>query len=97
MRNPTPAEKLCDRNGHPYFLWDVDTTLDAFRLQLVDPDPDVRAHAIGRLMRQARPDDALNLVPLAQIRAEWDRVRFYLGNRREFWAWLIPELARRAG
>lgn len=97
MLNPTPAEKLCDRNGHPYFLWDVETTLDAFRLQLVDPDPDVRAHAIGKLMRQARPDDALSLVSLGQIRREWERVRPYLGRRRDFWDWLIPELERRAG
>ncbi|MDP2308760.1 MAG: hypothetical protein Q8P18_22250 [Pseudomonadota bacterium] len=96
MLNPTPAEKLCDRNGHPYFLWDVEMTLDAFRLQLVDPDPDVRAHAIGKLMRQARPDDALTLLSLAQIRGDWDRVRPYLGHRRDFWTWLLPELERRA-
>jgi hypothetical protein len=97
MLNPTPPEKLCDRRGHPYFLWDVDTTLEEFRSQLVHPDPDVRAHAMGKLMRQARPDDALTLVTLAQIRENWDRVLPYLGNRREFWTWLIPELERRAG
>jgi hypothetical protein len=94
--NPTPTEKLCDRHGHPYFLWDVETTLDAFRAQLVHPDPDVRAHAIGKLMRQARTDDVLTLVSLAQIRADWERVLPYLGKRREFWVWLIPELERRA-
>ena len=96
MLNPIPANKLCDRNGRPYFLWDVETTLDEFRLQLVDPDPDVRAHAMGKLMRQARPDDALTLLSLAQIRAEWERVRPYLGNRRAFREWLIPELEQRA-
>ena len=97
MLNPTPPDKLCDREGRPYFLWDVDMTLAAFRAQLVDPDPDVRAHAIGKLMRQARPDDALSFLSLAQIRGEWDRVQRYLGNRRAFWQWLIPELERRAG
>ena len=96
MLNPTPPEKLCDERGRPYFLWDVDTTLAAFRSQLVDSDPDVRAHAIGKLMRQARPDDALVLVSLAQIRDDWDRVLPYLGNRRAFWTWLLPELERRA-
>ena len=97
MLNPTPPEKLCDRHGQPYFLWDVETTLDVFRSQLVDADPDVRAHAIGKLLRQARPDDALVLVTLAQIRQEWERVLPYLGNRRAFWTWLVPELERRAG
>ena len=96
MLNPTPPEKLCDDQGRPYFLWDVDTTLAAFRSQLEDSDPDIRAHAIGKLMRQARPDDALVLVSLAQIRDDWDRVLPYLGNRRAFWTWLIPELERRA-
>lgn len=97
MLNPTPSDKLCDRDGHPYFLWDVEMTLEAFQLQLSDPDADIRAHAMGKLMRQARPDDALSLLSLQQIRANWERIRPYLGDRREFWAWLLPELERRAG
>ena len=96
MLNPTPPEKLCDAHGRPYFLWDLDMTLERFRALLDDPDPDVRAHALGKLMRQARPDDALVLVSLAQIRRDWERVQRHLGNRREFWAWLLPELERRA-
>ena len=97
MLNPTPPDKLCDRHGRPYFLWDSDMTLDAFLLQLVDPSDDVRAHAIGKLMRQARPDDALTMVPLAQMRADWDRILPFLGDKRDFWTWLLPELERRAG
>lgn len=97
MLNPTPPDKLCDRHGRPYFLWDVEMTLDAFREQLVDPDLDVRAHAIGKLMRQARTDDALTLVSLAQIRGDWERIVRHLGDRRAFWEWLVPELERRAG
>lgn len=96
MLNPTPKDRLCDRRGRPYFLWDVEMTLDAFGKQLVDADPDVRAHAIGKLLRQARPDDALVLVSLAQVRHDWDRIRVYLGNQRPFWEWLLPELERRA-
>lgn len=96
MLNPTPPERLCDASGRPYFLWDADMTLGDFRAQLVDADPDVRAHAIGKLLRQARPDDALMLVSLADIRRDWARVLPYLGNRRAFWTWLLPELERRA-
>ena len=95
LLNPTPPEKLCDQNGQPYFLRDVEMTLDAFKAQLVDPDPDVRAHAIGKLLRQARTDDALVLVTVAQIRRDWERVVPFLGNRRPFWEWLVPELERR--
>lgn len=94
---PTPPDKLCDAQGRPYFLWDVDMTLEEFRQRLVHPDPDVRAHAIGKLMRQARPDDALTLLSLSQIRQDWERVQRHLGERREFWRWLLPELERRAG
>ncbi|GDX83154.1 hypothetical protein LBMAG42_49650 [Deltaproteobacteria bacterium] len=97
MLNPTPPEKLCDSRGHPYFLWDVEMTLPEFQAQLIDLDPHVRAHAIGKLLRQDRPDDALTLVSVAQVRHDWARVLPHLGNRRECWAWLIPELERRAG
>jgi hypothetical protein len=95
--NPLPPERLCDAQGRPYFLWDADQTLEAFQAQLVDPDPDVRAHALGKLLRQARPDDALGLVTLAQIRGDWDRLERYLGAQRALWTWLLPELERRAG
>ncbi|MBW2257783.1 MAG: hypothetical protein JRI25_24720 [Deltaproteobacteria bacterium] len=96
MLNPTPPEKLCDKNGRPYFLWDVEMTLETFKSRLSDPNPDVRAHAIGKLLRQARPDDALTFLSPAQIRRDWDQVSRHLGNRRDFWSWLLPELERRA-
>ncbi|MBI4872063.1 MAG: hypothetical protein HY814_10915 [Candidatus Riflebacteria bacterium] len=96
MLNPTPPQKLCDEKGRPYFLWDVDMTLETFQSRLSDPNPDVRAHAVGKLLRQARPDDALTLVSLTQIRRDWDRVLRHLGKRRAFWSWLMPELERRA-
>jgi hypothetical protein len=28
MLNPTPPERLTDPQGHPYFLWDSEMTLD---------------------------------------------------------------------
>ena len=62
MLNPTPREKLCDQAGRPYFLWDGNLTLEEFEALLADPNADVRAHAIGKLLRQARPDDALTLL-----------------------------------
>jgi hypothetical protein len=89
MLNPTPLEQLTDRHGHPYFLWDSEMTLDEFRKGLEDDDPEVRAYLIGKLMRQAKPDDVFTFVSAREIRALWPRLERYLGKTREFWSWLL--------
>jgi len=89
---------MVDARGRPYFLWDLEMTLDEFRERLGDPDPDVRAYFTAKLMRQAKPDDVFTFVPLQVIRELWSRLERYLGDRREFWRWLLDrwELADRA-
>jgi hypothetical protein len=64
---PTPPDRLIDAKGRPYLLWDEDLTIDAFRVRLRDPDPEVRAYYLGKLMREARPDDVFTFVTLAEI------------------------------
>lgn len=86
--NPTPPEKLVDQQGRPYFLWDMDMTLDEFR-EALQNDPDVRGYFIGKLMRQARPDDVFTFVSVAEIRELWPKVERHLGKTREFWVWLF--------
>ncbi|MEO8554659.1 MAG: hypothetical protein ABI678_32000 [Kofleriaceae bacterium] len=86
---PTPPEHLVDRRGRPYLLWDDDMSLDTFRDRLRDPDPDVRAYFLGKLMRQAKPDDVFTFVTLDQLRAALPTVDRYLGRTREFWHWLV--------
>ena len=54
---PTPRDRLVDRAGRPYFLWDTDMMLDEFERRLRDEGPEGRAYLIGKLMRQAKPDD----------------------------------------
>ena len=74
MLCPTPPERLCDPQGRPYFLWDVDLTLDEFRARLRDPAEHL--YWLATLLRQAKPDDALTFVDLATIRqavADLDR------------------------
>lgn len=85
---PTPPERLIDARGRPYFLWDVDLTLDQFRQRLQDPDPEVRGYMLGKLMRQAKPDDVLRFVTLDDICDAWNLAERYLGDSRPFWAWL---------
>ena len=85
----TPPERLTDARNRPYFLWDCDLTLDQFRRGLGDPDPDVRAYLVGKLMRQAKPDDVFLFVRPGEIRELWPRLTRYLGRTREFWLWLF--------
>jgi hypothetical protein len=87
--HPTPAHHMVDGAGRPYFLWDVDMTLARFRELLRDPDPAVRAYLIGKLMRQAKPDDVFQFVSLREIEDHWTDLERYLGNRRAFWCWLL--------
>lgn len=62
MIAPTPRDLLVDHQGHPYFLWDMEMTLDEFERALRESDPYVRAYLVGKLMRQAKPDDVLQFV-----------------------------------
>ena len=87
--NITPRERMTDVLGRPYFLWDCDLTLDGFESLLRDPDPEVRAYNLGRLMRQARPDDVFSFVTLREIRTAWPLLQRYLGRTRAFWTWIL--------
>ncbi|MDZ4772480.1 MAG: hypothetical protein SGI72_05035 [Planctomycetota bacterium] len=87
--NPTPPDRLVDAQGRPYFLWDVDMTLDRFREVLAGEDPEVRAYFVGKLMRQAKPDDVLQFVTVNEMRELWPSVDRYLGRTREFWRWIL--------
>jgi hypothetical protein len=78
-----------DRKRRPYFLWDCEMTVDDFERGLADPDPEVRAYLVGKLMRQAKPDDVLTFVSPKTIRDLWPRLVKYLGERRAFWTWLF--------
>jgi hypothetical protein len=86
---PTPAGKLLDGEGRPYFLWDVDLTIEELRERLGDADAEVAAYWAAKVMRQAKPDDALMLVTPQQILERWDLVRPYLGRSAPFWSWLV--------
>lgn len=94
MLFPTPADKLCDPEGRPYFLWDVDVGLETFLAYLRDPDPTVRAYWIGVLMRQARPDDAIALAGRAAIRDAMPHLEGRLGKVEPFWRWLAARWDR---
>jgi hypothetical protein len=87
--NQTPPERMVDANGRPYFLWDDDLTLEQFRKRLRDSDVQVRAYFVGKLMRQAKPDDVFLFVRLGEILELWPELERYLGRSRAMWRWLL--------
>lgn len=89
MLNPTPPELMVDDQRRPYFLWDSDMTLEEFREGLRSSNPEARAYLIGKLMRQAKPDDVFTFVSPREIRESWPLLVRYLGKTRDFWAWLF--------
>ncbi len=97
MLSPTPPAALLDRQGRPYFLWDLDLSLEEFRERLRSPDAAVRLHFLGKLLRQAKPDDALQLVSLAEIAAQWPQLAPTLGRQHDFWRWLLAKKGFDAG
>jgi hypothetical protein len=90
---PTPLERMVDAAGRPYFLWDDEMSMEAFQAKLRDPDPEVRAYFIGKLMRQAKPDDVFSFLALEDIGGQWALIERYLGKTREFWEWLLGRWA----
>lgn len=86
---------MVDQQGRPYFLWDMEVTLAEFEGILADREDAARPYLIGKLMRQAKPDDALQFVSPQEIGDLWPAVERYLGNKRTFWTWLLEEWERR--
>lgn len=89
MLFPTPREKLLDQHGRPYFLWDCDMTLADFEGRLRSENEEGRAYLVGKLMRQARPDDVFTFVTVAEILELWPKLQRYLGRQSPFWRWLL--------
>ena len=86
---PTPDDRLVDARGRLTFLWDVDITREEFEEHLRDPDPLVRGYWIGKLLRQAKPDDVPRFVRVPDLAADWAHFERFLGRSRDMWAWLL--------
>ena len=77
-------------------MWDCDLTLAQLGERLRDPNPDVRAYFLAKLMRQAKPDDVFQFVTLEAVRQLWPRLLRHLGQSRPFWIWLMETWNRQA-
>jgi hypothetical protein len=82
---------MTDGQGRPYFLWDLDMDLATFRTRLSDTDPAIRGYFLGKLLRQARPDDVFAFVSPEEIVRNWSFLERHLGKTKAFWSWLLEE------
>lgn len=82
---------MLDPQRRPYFLWDVDMTIDDFERAIAQPPSPERSYLIGKMMRQAKPDDVFQFLTLQEVADLWPSVERYLGKTRPFWDWLLGE------
>jgi hypothetical protein len=85
------ATDLTDGLAVPYFLWDEPLTVDELRRRLAGGDEEERVRLAAKVMREARFDEAVKLVPVADIVAHYPRLRRNLGRRLAFWDFLMGE------
>jgi|SRR5436305_7888547 hypothetical protein len=91
MLNPTPVDRMVDQGGRLYFMPEM--TLERFQKGLADSNPDARAYLLGKMLREARPDDVFCFVSPQQIADAWPSLEGYLGaRRRDFWDGLLTKL-----
>ncbi len=91
LLSPTPPEHLVDCQGRPYFLWDQDMTLDQFKAAIRAGDRVIRAWLVGKMMREAKPDDVYTFVTLREIADLWPDLQPHLGRSKPFWTWILGE------
>lgn len=88
--NQTPAERITNLDGYPYFLWDCKVTLENFKAGLRNrEEPECRAYLAAKLLRQAKPDDVFIYLTPQEIADLWPSMVRYLGKERDFWDWLL--------
>lgn len=75
----------------PYFLWDEPLTVGELKRRLAEGDPDERTRLAAKVLREARFDEAMALIPLARVVADYSKLRPNLGRRRAFWDFLLAE------
>lgn len=67
----------------------IRSTRAEFERRLREENHEGRAYLVGKLMRQAKPDDVFTVVTVDEIVALWPLLTRYLGRQRPFWTWLL--------
>jgi hypothetical protein len=82
---------LDDEAAVPYFLWDEPLSMNELRQRLAGDDVEERLRLAAKVMREARYDEAVALLPVAEIVANYPQLRRHLGRRLAFWDFLLAE------
>jgi hypothetical protein len=90
MFSATPRDVMLDPQRRPYFLWDMDMTIDDFERAIAQPSSPERSYLIGKLMRQAKPDDMFQFLTLQQVADLWPSVELP-GQIAARWDWLLEQ------
>lgn len=86
---PTPEHLRETPSGSAYFIWDTVVSWDEFVRRLRSEDQELADYWLARGLRDAKPDDMLELVTLSEIARAWPRIARRTGRRRAFWSWLL--------
>ena len=70
-------------------MWDCEVTLPQLRGFVTASDDDQRVYWIAKVMRQAKPDDAISIVGVSPMRELWTRIAPTLGRVHDFWDWYL--------
>lgn len=82
-------------NALPVIGWDLPGGDSEAQALLDAHDPDVRAWAHGRLLREARPKQAIARLGHSVIADGLSEMTPYLGAKRMFWQWLVEDWRQR--
>ena len=72
-------------------LWGQAAHLDELRRRLARDDEEDRTRLASKVMREARFDEAVGLIPVAELVANYPRLRRNLGRRLAFWDSVMAE------
>ena len=85
---------LSREDCRPYFLWDEELTIAAFRQRLSHgPEPE-RLRLMAKLLREARDDEVWRFVTVRTVLAHFHVLAPHLGRRRAFWEFLFDAWKR---
>jgi hypothetical protein len=77
----------------PYFLWDYEISDDEVRAILRDGEPFDKAWVMSRILEHARWDDIWRYLTVADVRENFENLRFRRPQDQELWAYALERWA----
>ncbi len=81
-------------SDRPYFFWDYEITEDEIRRILRSGNPVEKAWVITRILEYAKWDDIWRYLTIADIRENFEHLRFRRPQDHELWAYALDRWTR---